>query len=246
MDYARTRFVDVDVENTGRGAFGINKGLVATKAFTAATVFNVEELSKMDIEQVQSHLKELKHFNFIDGDMIKDAIRESSLVLNHARIHSKLPEINLKDHSVMQKGNALKKQYALKNILGRIRNAVSNIAIDDEDNEGYIVLSNNILPNEEGINELKDEQDSVTTKAYDVMEWWRHSGSSNEDTGIPRYVTFSAWGRILKLVALCVPSSAAVERVFSQLKLCLSEQRSTMLQDEIESSLLLRVNDVVV
>ena len=59
-------------------------------------------------------------------------------------------------------------------------------------------------------------------------------------------MTFSAWGRILKLVALCVPSSAAVERVFSQLKLCLSEQRSTMLQDGIGSSLLSRVNDVVV
>ena len=83
-------------------------------------------------------------------------------------------------------------------------------------------------------------------KAYAVMEWWRHSSSSNEDTGIPRYMTFSVWGRILKLVALCVPSSAAVERVFSQLKLCLSDQRSRILQDEIETSLLLRVNNVPV
>ena len=200
----------------------------------------------MDIEQVQSHSNKMKYFNCINDDIINDAIRESSLVLNHARIHSKLPEINLKDHSVMQKGNALKKQYALKNILGRRRNAVSNIAIDDEDNEGYIVLPNNILPNEEGMNELKDEQDSVTTKAYGVMEWWRYSGSINKNTGIPRYMMFSAWGRILKLVALCVPSSSAVERVFSQLKLCLSEQRSTMLQDKIESSLLLRFNVVIV
>ena len=146
----------------------------------------------------------------------------------------------------MQKGNSSNNQYALKNIVQRRRNTVSNEAIDIDDDEGYIVLPNNILPNEEGINELKDEQDSVTTKVYAVMEWWRYSGSSNEDTGIPRYVTFSAWGRILKLVALCVPSSAAVERVSSQLKLCLSEQRSTMLQDEIESSLLLRVNDIFV
>ena len=99
----------VVVENTGRGTFGINKGLVATKSFIAASVFNVEELSKMDIEQVQSHLKELHNFNLITDDMIKDAIRESSLVLNNAKTHSKLPEINLKENSVMQKGNTLKK-----------------------------------------------------------------------------------------------------------------------------------------
>ena len=202
MDYARTRFFDVDVENTGREAFGINKGLVVSKVFTAASIFNVEELSKMDIERVQSHLKELNNFNFSTDDMIKDAIMESSLVLNHVNTHSKLPKINLKEHSVMQQGNTLKKQYALKNILVRRRNNVSNEVIYDIDNEGYIVLPDNILPNEGGINELKDEQDSVTMKAYAVMEWWRHSRISKEDTGIPRYMAFSAWGRILRLVAL--------------------------------------------
>ena len=157
MDYARTRFFDVDVENTGREAFGINKGLVVSKVFTAASIFNVEELSKMDIERVQSHLKELNYFNFSTDDMIKDAIMESSLVLNHVNTHSKLPKINLKEHSVMQQGNTLKKQYALKNILVRRRNNVSNEVIYDIDNEGYIVLPDNILPNEEGINKLKDE-----------------------------------------------------------------------------------------
>ena len=57
---------------------------------------------------------------------------------------------------------------------------------------------------------------------------------------------FPAWVAILKFVSLCVPSSIAVERVFSQLKLYLSAQRTRHLQDNIETSLLLRVNDVPV
>ena len=78
------------------------------------------------------------------------------------------------------------------------------------------------------------------------MEWWRCTGSTNADTALPRYKAFPAWGNLLKLIALCVPSSAAVERVFSQLKLCLSAQRARLLQDEVETSLILRINDVPV
>ena len=76
------------------------------------------------------------------------------------------------------------------------------------------------------------------------MEWWRCTGAKNSDTGVARYKAFPAWARLLKLIALCTPSSAAVERVFSQLKLCLSSQRFRILQDELETSLVLRVNDV--
>ena len=62
----------------------------------------------------------------------------------------------------------------------------------------------------------------VTKKAYAIMEWWRCTGANNADTGLPRYKAFPSWGRLKKLIALCVPSSASVERVFSQLKFCLS------------------------
>ena len=68
--------------------------------------------------------------------------------------------------------------------------------------------------------------------------------AGNSDTGVPRFKAFLAWGRLLKLISLCTPSSATVEILFSQLKLCLSSQRTSMLQDEIGTSLVLRVNDV--
>ena len=50
IDYARKIFVDVDVENTGRGAYAINKGLQATKAFTTASVFDPTLLCKMSLD----------------------------------------------------------------------------------------------------------------------------------------------------------------------------------------------------
>ena len=78
------------------------------------------------------------------------------------------------------------------------------------------------------------------------MEWWRCTGANNADIGLPRYKAFPSWGRLIKLIALCVPSSKSVERVFSQLKLCLSAQRNKMLIDKIETYLILRVNDVAV
>ena len=52
LEYAIKRFIDVEVENTGRGAFAINKGLQATKAFTGATIFNPQVIVTMDREHV--------------------------------------------------------------------------------------------------------------------------------------------------------------------------------------------------
>ena len=45
-------------------------------------------------------------------------------------------------------------------------------------------------------------------------------------------------------LSLCVPSSAAVERVFSLLKLCKATNKTEILHDELEGSMLMRVNDV--
>ena len=247
LEYAKKRFIDVEVENTGRGAFAINKGLQATKAFNGATIFNPEVIATMDTEHVISHLKALLHFDFVTEDMVDDAILECDLVLNHAKQHPNLPDVCVKDHSTMQKTNVIKKKLALKRILARRRREK---IIDELENvfndEGYVQLPNGILPNEIGVNELRSEQPHVTKKAYAIMEWWRCTGTNNADTGIPRYKAFPSWGRLIKLIALCVPSSASVERVFSQLKLCLSAQRNAMLVDEIETSLILRVNDVAV
>ena len=217
-------------------------GLKATKAFTAATIFNPEILSRKDLDQVKSYLNELRHFDFVTDEMINDAILEADIVLNHARNHPILPDIVICDHSTMQKANTVKKRRALKNILSRRRKESIEVEEEDKENAGYVQLPDGILPDE--ADDLRSEQENVTKKAYAIMEWWRCTGNTSADTALPRYTAFPAWGHLLKLIALCVPSSAAVERVFSQLKLCLSAQRSKLLQDEVETSLILRINDV--
>ena len=56
LQYAQKQFIDLDIENTGRRAFTINKGLQATKAFTSATIFNFQVIASMDQQQVNLYL----------------------------------------------------------------------------------------------------------------------------------------------------------------------------------------------
>ena len=79
------------------------------------------------------------------------------------------------------------------------------------------------------------------------MEWWRLiTSSDSSDVGSPRFKVFYSWGRLVDLIALCVPSSAAVERVFSLLKLCKGKDKGLMSCDELEASMITRVNDLQV
>ena len=83
----------------------------------------------------------------------------------------------------------------------------------------------------------------MNEKAYSVMEWWRRHTSHGSD-GKPRFEAFPAWGKLVQMIALCCPSSAAAERVFSLLKLCLSKLKQNKLGDDVESSMLMRGNDI--
>ena len=103
LDYAKTRFIDLNVENKGRGAYEISEGLHATHAFTAAGIFNPEELARKDLDQVISHLNELEIFEFVTKEMVDNAVMEAYCVLNHTRSHSKLLNININHHEIVQK-----------------------------------------------------------------------------------------------------------------------------------------------
>ena len=71
----------------------------------------------------------------------------------------------------MQKPHTTRKKLALERILARRR---SEKIDDDQENifndEGYIQLPDGILPDVIGVNELKDEQHSVTKETYAIME----------------------------------------------------------------------------
>ena len=90
---------------------------------------------------------------------------------------------------------------------------------------------------------LREEAPKVNEHVYSIMEWWRRNTSADL-AGVPRFEAFPAWGRLLRKIALCCPSSAAAERVFSLLKLVLNDMTQSQLPDKVEASMLLQVNDI--
>ena len=69
---------------------------------------------------------------------------EADLVVSHVKNYSKLPDMNITCHCIMQKGNVLKKEAVLKRIIKRRRrNKIKDLEQkenddDDDDDEGYI------------------------------------------------------------------------------------------------------------
>ena len=162
--------------------------------------------------------------------------------------NNSLPEINLHDHRTMMKMNEVKKDIALRRIKSRrhgdIDSQNNNVTLEVEE-DGFVQLPDGILPTNAEL--LRSEYTEVNKKAYSIMEWWRlTTNEDSADIGTPRFKVFGSWGKLLLLIALCVPSSAAVERVFSLLKLCKSKDKYRMLHDEMEAAMFLRYNDIVV
>ena len=137
LDYTKKIFVDVNIDNSGRCTFDINKGLHGTKAFTAVGVFNPEIFTKMDLDTEKSHLYQLEMFECFTKEIIDNAFLEAGCVLNHTRSHSELPDVNIKHHAIIQKGNVEKKKIALQHILKRRRNeSFVEIELLDEHPDG--------------------------------------------------------------------------------------------------------------
>ena len=71
-------------------------------------------------------------------------------------------------------------------------------------------------------------------KARQIWEWWR--------VRVHQVKIFHYWPLALRLVALVQPSSARMERVFSQLKLVLDSVGSSSLEETVETRMFVRVN----
>ena len=111
---------------------------------------------------------------------------------------------------------------------------------------------NDIQPNVEAINALKSfpflnsktildglkgELPSYLAKvtdidsSIDILQWWNQNESA-----------LPCWATAARKVLLVQPSSAASERVFSLLKASFNPQQQSLLQDYIETSLILQYN----
>ena len=80
---------------------------------------------------------------------------------------------------------------ALQCILAmRRREKIAELDPEENNDADYVQLPNGILPNEDGVNQLKDEQHGATKQIYAIMEWWRCTDGKNTDTGMPRFKAF--------------------------------------------------------
>jgi len=74
-------------------------------------------------------------------------------------------------------------------------------------------------------------KDYPPEKARRIFEWWK-----------PRVSFFKFWPTALRLVVLVQPSSAFVERVFSQVKRILDQTGVNGLEESIEARVFVRCN----
>ena len=79
--------------------------------------------------------------------------------------------------------------------------------------------------------EVVDWKQDPAERARRLWEWW-----------VPRVGEFTFWSKALRLVALVQPSSAEVERLFSQLKLILEQISVSGLEECYEGRTMTRVN----
>ena len=82
---------------------------------------------------------------------------------------------------------------------------------------------------------------SSSSKAFGILEWYRRPVSASVGA-LARFQAFPAWSKLVRLIALCVPPSAAAGRVISLLKLALSDEKFSSLADCVETAMKLRVN----
>lgn len=81
---------------------------------------------------------------------------------------------------------------------------------------------------------VKDWKDDKIETARRIWEWWR--------LRVRGVTVFKFWPLALRLVVLVQPSSAKMERIFSQLKITLEAVGSSCLEKTIEARLFVREN----
>ncbi len=114
---------------------------------------------------------------------------------------------------------------------------------EEEDIDGYAqVPEAEVSPKRRVRAPLTKDVRRINIRAYAIVEWFRLPAGLELDAK-PRFKRWPAINKILRLISLCSPSSAAAERVFSLLKLVMSSKDFAKLNTTGETSAMLRSND---
>ena len=89
----------------------------------------------------------LNYFDFVTEEIINDAVGDAEIVSSYVKRDFDLTHINIHDHRVMMKLNEVKKKRAFRRIMQRRRNNIlSKQVIEEDGDEGFEHLPDNILP----------------------------------------------------------------------------------------------------
>ena len=181
-------------------------------AYQGALVFNPLKLKDLDRTAADLLIDLLANFNF--PEFTPDFLEHLKQELPEVMRQVKMPF----DWSAVR--GAAEYDKALKAKLARAAAASSSTTAIHR--EGLVAA------------EVKDWKDDNIETARRIWEWWR---ARLRDVCVLKY-----WPEALRLVALVQPSSAKMERIFSQLKLTLDAVGCHCLEKTVETCLFAREN----
>ena len=196
------------------------------EAFRAATVFNALVLAELSLPTAELLVDDLKYFGFKEftDPFLQNLKMEVPLLLQQARKPfdwSALP--GAAEYDLRLNRNLERKAKSVAAVSAASASSLPAEALAPEE------------PERSTLNEVASWRDDPSEKARRIWEWWvvRVKGPA---------APFKYWPTALRLVALVQPSSAAVERLFSQLKLILGQIGYSALEESIEGRLFTRFN----
>ena len=199
------------------------------QALRAATVFDPTKLQGMSIAAAELLVDDFTYFKFPEftAGFIADLKAELRLLLQHARKPFNWADVpGAADYDARRKAQLAKKSAA---------------SSSSSSSSGFFEVEPPLMDNyssetpERSTQEPDSWQEDPAEKARRIWEWWviRAGGDA------PAFVH---WPKALRLVALVQPSSADVERLFSQLKLVIQQIGVMALEQTIETRVMVRVN----
>jgi hypothetical protein len=217
-----------------------NGKLFGTKrAYQGATVFNPLKIKELDYAAVCLLIDLLSGFGFEEftPEFLQGMKDEAPAVMKSARENFDWSGVQgaAKYDASLQRKLQRKAAAAASKTSAASSSSSSSSSFSSSSSSAAAEPTLSGLEEEDArIKVVRSWEDGASEKARRIWEWWR--------VRVHHVKIFHYWPIALRLVALVQPSSARMERVFSQLKLVLDSVGSSCLEETVEARMLVREN----
>lgn len=218
------------------------------QAYRGASVFDILKLKSMSVETASLLVDDLAKFDFDEftGEFLEGLKKELPEVIRHANLDFDFSKVDGAAEYDACLARKLKAKAAKAAKTAKVAQAAggdggggssslaagssssSSSAADDDD----VVFA--ATETAKRVIDAEKWEDDPAEKARRIWEWWK--------TRVKGVKFFVFWPTALRLVVLVQPSSAFVERVFSQIKLILEQIGVSSLEETVEARTLVRCN----